>query len=380
MGNLAYLDRLLEDFIKDGPPGVGLKVFHGSTPVYERYLGYADLENRIPFNSGTILQLASMTKCIAVAAVMQLYEQGEFLLTDPVSKFIPSYKDQKVFKVDGRGNIAAVPAKSEVTVGHMFDMTSGLTVSWDWENLNSKAITKACRKLEEEGKYTLQEFAKAVGEIPAAFNPGEHFFYGQSHDILAAILEVITGMTFGQYLMKYFFKPLNMPDTHFFVPEEKTNRIAVLYNLMGGKRTPGQLPSFFFTKTFESACGGLYGTLEDYSHFAIAMTTGEYNGVRLLNENTIRLMAMNRLNPQAMNDFENAYLAGYGYGLGLRTRMNPAAGSNTSIGEFGWTGGFGTYVVMDPASQITIVYGHNSMPNREEYIHPRIRNIVYSGL
>ena len=380
MGNLSYLDQLLEDFIKDGPPGVGLKICHGGTPVYERYLGYADLENGIQFNSGTILQLASMTKCIAVAAVMQLYEQGEFLLTDPVSKFISSYKDQKVFKVDGRGNITAVPAKSEVTVGHMFDMTSGLTVTWDLENLNSKAITTAYRKLEEEGKYTLQEFANAVGEIPAAFDPGEHFFYGQSHDILAAILEVITGMTFGQYLKKYFFEPLNMPDTYFFVPEEKTSRIAVLYNLMGGKRTPGQLPSFFFTKTFESACGGLYGTLEDYSHFAIAMTIGEYNGVQLLNENTIRLMAMNRLNPQAMNDFENAYLAGYGYGLGLRTRINQAAGSNTSIGEFGWTGGFGTYVVMDPAKQITIVYGHNSMPNREEYIHPRIRNIVYSGL
>lgn len=380
MGDLLNLDRLLENFIKDGPPGAGLKVFQGSTPVYERYLGYADLENGIHFNSGTILQLASMTKCIAVAAVMQLYEQGEFLLTDPVSKFIPSYKDQKIFKMDGRGNIAAVPAKSEVTVGNMFDMTSGLTVSWDWENPNSKAISAVYRKLVEEGKYTLQEFARAVGEIPAAFDPGEHFFYGQSHDILAAILEIITGMTFGQYLKKYFFEPLNMPDTHFFVPEEKTSRIAVLYNLIGGKRTPGQLPPFFFTKTFESACGGLYGTLEDYSHFAIAMTTGEYNGVCLLNENTIRLMAMNRLSPQALKDFENAYLAGYGYGLGMRTRMNPAAGSNTSIGEFGWTGGFGTYVVMDPVKQITIVYGHNSMPNLEEYIHPRIRNIVYSAL
>jgi CubicO group peptidase (beta-lactamase class C family) len=98
-----------------------------------------------------------------------------------------------------------------------------------------------------------------------------------------------------------------------------------------------------------------------------------------LNENTIRLMAMNRLNPQAMKDFENAYLAGYGYGLGMRTCINPAA-SNTSIGEFGWTGGFGTYVLMDPVKQITIVYGHNSMPNLEEYIHPRIRNIVYSAL
>lgn len=351
MGDLSHLDRLLEDFIKDGPPGAGLKVLIGNTPVYERYLGYADLENGIRFSSGTILQLASMTKCIAVTAVMQLYEQGEFLLTDPVSKFIPSYKNQKVFKVDGRGNITALPAKREVTIGHMFDMTSGLTLSWDWENLNSKAITKAYRRLVEEDKNTLQEFAKAAGEIPAAFEPGEHYFYGQSHDILAAILEIITGMTFGQYLKKYIFEPLNMPDMHFFVPEEKTSRIAVLYNLADGKRTPGQLPPIFNTKTFESACGGLYGTIEDYSHFAVAMTMGEYNGVRLLNENTIRLMAMNRLNPQAMNDFENAYLAGYGYGLGLRTRMKPAAGANTSIGEFGWTGGFGTYVLMDPLSR-----------------------------
>jgi len=380
MRSLSSLDRLLENFIVDGPAGAGLKVFQGNSPVYERCVGYANLENKTPFQFDTILQLASMTKCIAVTAVMQLYEQGEFLLTDPVSKFIPSYKNQQVYTMDGRGNIKTVPAKKEVTIGHMFDMTSGLTVSWDWENPNSKAITAAYRKLEAEGRYTLRDYADAVGEIPAAFEPGEHFFYGQSHDILAAILEVITGMTFGEYLKKYFFEPLNMPDTHFIVPDEKLSRLVTMYMLRDGTRTPGKFPAIFYTKTYESACGGLFGTLEDYSHFALAMTNGEYNGVRLLSENTIKLMAMNRLSPQALADFENAYLAGYGYGLGVRTRMNPAAGSNTSIGEFGWTGGFGSYVVMDPAKQITIVYGHNSMPNMEGYIHPRIRNIVYSAL
>jgi CubicO group peptidase (beta-lactamase class C family) len=160
MGDLKSLDRLLENFIKDGPPGAGLKVYKGNTSVYERCVGFANLENQTPFGFDTILQLASMTKCIAVTAVMQLYEQGEFLLTDPVSKFIPSYKNQKVYTMDGRGNITAIPAKSEVTVGHMFDMTSGLTVSWNWENPNSKAITAAVRKLEADGKYTLQEYER----------------------------------------------------------------------------------------------------------------------------------------------------------------------------------------------------------------------------
>jgi CubicO group peptidase (beta-lactamase class C family) len=381
MGDLKNLDWLLEGFVEKGPAsGAALRVYKGKEVVYDRCFGFADFDSKRPFKSDTICQMASMTKVIAAAAAMQLYEQGKFLLTDPVSDYIPTFKNRKIFTMDGRGNIITVPAKKELTVGHLFDMTSGITIDWDWENPNSKALTAISKKLQAEGRYTLSNYALAAGEVPGAFEAGEHYFYGQSLDIAAAIVEIISGKTFGQYLKENIFDPLGMCDTHFFLPEDKKDRCAVMYRMEDGKRVPASLPPVFYTTTYESACGGLYGTIEDYSRFALAMTLGEYNGVRILNENTIRLMAMNRLCPQALKEFENPYLSGYGYGLAVRTRMHPEAGSNTSIGEFGWTGGFGTWVLMDPAKEITIVHMHQSMPNREEYLHPRIRNIVYSAL
>ncbi|MBQ6551574.1 MAG: beta-lactamase family protein [Lachnospiraceae bacterium] len=384
MGTLKNLDPLLEGFIKEdgpSPAGAGLRVYQGEDCLYERYIGYRDAENRLPFTSDTICQLASMTKCIAVTAAMQLYEKGLFLLTDPVENYIPEFADRQVYDRTERGELFVRPAKSPVTVGQLFDMTCGVTVNWDRPDPNSHELFLGTEKLLAEGKYNLQEYAKLAGRVPGAFDPGTHFYYGQGHDILAALVEILSGKRFGEYLQENIFEPLGIRDAGFKVPEEKQDRLAVMYALTPEGRKLTKLPDIFYAPDFESACGGLYATLEDYSRFARCMTLGEWNGVRLLNDRTIRLMAMNRL-PEDIRkaDFENAYHAGYGYGLGLRTRMYPAAGSNTSFGEFGWTGGFGTWVLMDPAEKITIVYCHQSMPNREEFIHPRIRNIVYSAL
>ncbi|MCR4772427.1 MAG: beta-lactamase family protein [Oscillospiraceae bacterium] len=381
MGDLRNLDALLESFVGEGgPAGAGLRVYVGNDTVYERVLGWADENEKRPFRADTICQMASMTKCIAVTAAMQLYEKGMFLLTDPVEEYIPEFADHKVFETTARGENRVRPASRSVTVGDLFDMTSGITVDWHWNNPNSEALSAECDRLKAEGRYNLREFAAVCGRTPGAFDPGEHFFYGQSHDILAALIEILTGLSFGEYLKRNIFDPLGIKDMHFEVPEEKKDRCSVMYSLSEGKRVVGKLPPFLDFPGFESACGGLWGTLEDYSRFAVCMTNGERKGVRLLNDRTIRLMAMNRLSEKALKDFRNAYLAGYGYGLGVRTRMEPAAGSNTSVGEFGWTGGFGTWVLMDPKEKLSIIYFHQLMPNREEYIHPRIRNIVYSAI
>ncbi|MBQ5341510.1 MAG: serine hydrolase [Oscillospiraceae bacterium] len=377
---LKELDRLLDEVIERGPAGAGLRVFKGTELLYDRFVGYASEQKKTPFNGKTICQLASMTKPIASAACMMLFEKGAFLLNDPVSRFIPEFEKHEVYKFSPRGDITAEPAKNTVTVGHTFDMTTGITVNWHLKNPDSEGISDLSDKLMEEGRYTLQEFAKAAASVPGAFEAGEHYYYGQSLDITAAIAEIISGMSFGEYLNKNVFEPLGMTDTYFHVPEEKKDRVSPLYFLGPDGRREGDFPAIFYSPTYESACGGLFGTVDDYCRFALAMTLGEYEGVRLLSDNTIRLMAMNRLCPQALSEFENVYHAGYGYGLAVRTRMHPEAGSNTSIGEFGWTGGFGSWVLMDPEKQITIVYAHQSAPNMEEYVHPRIRNIVYSAL
>lgn len=386
MGSLKNLDTLLEGFIKeDGPAGAGLRVYKGDECLYDRCIGYADENLSKPFAPDTICQMASMTKCIAVTAAMQLYEQGKFLLTDPVEAYIPEFANRQVFDVVD-GETIVRPAKRSVTVGNLFDMTSGITVGWNIPgNPNSAALTEATNKALADGTYNIREFAKIYGSTPGAFDPGEHFFYGDSHNVVAALIEVITGKRFSEYLQENIFEPLGIKDMFFVVPEDKKDRVSAMWALRpDGTRGIGSLPPFFYSDTFESACGGLYGTLEDYSRFARCMTNGAWNGVRLLNDRTIRLMAMNRLCPAALADFNsnrtNPYLTGYGYGLGLRTRIEPEVGSNTSLGEFGWTGGWGSWVLMDPTEKISIVYFHQSMPNKEEYIHPRIRNIVYSAL
>ena len=380
MGSLKNLDALMNEIPGIGPGGAGLRVYQGEDLLYENYVGWADEEKKIPFTDRTICQLASMTKPIASAACMQVFEKGRFLLTDPVENYIPEYRDHKVFSYSPRGDLSVVPAKKTVTVGHLFDMTSGVTVDWHWKNPNSEAISDRMDICKKNGNYTLQAFAKAAGEVPGAFEAGEHFYYGQSLDVAAALLEILEGKTFGEYLKENIFDPLGMTDTCFRVPAEKRDRVSVLYRLTEQGREQTDFPAIFYSPTYESACGGLFGTIDDYSRFALAMTLGEYRGVRLLHDSTIRLMAMNRLGDQAMRDFENPYHSGYGYGLAVRTRMRPEAGSNTSIGEFGWTGGFGSWVLMDPVKRITIVYAHQAAPNREEYVHPRIRNIVYAAL
>lgn len=374
------LDRLLEDFIAHGPAGASLQVFQHDEPVYSRCIGYANVEKRQPFALDTICCLASMTKIIASAAVLQLYEQGRLLLTDPVAKYLPEFKDHKVFRLDPRGNILEEPARNEMTLAHLFDMTSGITINWHEKNLNSQILSDQSDALDREGRYTLREFARICGTTPSAFEAGEHFYYGQSLDVLAAVLEVITGQRFGTYLKEHIFDPLGMKDTFFVVPENKKDRLATLYRLEDEQRIPLEWPPLFTTTTYESACGGLYSTTADYASFAQALTLGQYRGVSILHPRTIRMMATNRLKGAALEEFSGPYHSGYGYGLAVRTRMNSSEGSITSPGEFGWTGGFGSWVLMDPATQITILYMHQSIPNREEYIHPRIRNIVYAHL
>ncbi|MBR6321432.1 MAG: beta-lactamase family protein, partial [Lachnospiraceae bacterium] len=219
MGNLKNLDLLLEKYVNDTMiAGAGLRVYRGSDCLYDRCLGYADAEEKKAFRPDTICQLASMTKCIAVAAGMQLYERGAFLLTDPVEKFIPEFADRKVYYADERGIIGTRPAKSPVTVGQLFDMTSGISVGWETPTFNGKEMSEGTQKLIAEGRYTVQEYAKLCGRVPGNFDPGEHFYYGDSHNIIGALIEVITGQTFGEFMKENIFDPLGMPDTFFKVP------------------------------------------------------------------------------------------------------------------------------------------------------------------
>lgn len=232
---------------------------------------------------------------------------------------------------------------------------------------------------------TVQGMSQVLSKVPLAFDPGTHWHYGLSHDVLGALIEVLSGKSFGEYLEENIFAPLGMRDTSFRLPPEKRDRLAARYLLEDGRRVRVGADvdeDYQPDATYESGGGGLLSTLEDYTRFAQAMACGgSLEGVRILGSQTIDLMRQNHLSPQQMEDFNWPFLAGYGYGLGVRTMVNPQAGGcNGSLGEFGWCGMLGTWVMIDPAERLTAVYMQQLTPNLEAYHQPRMRSVIYGSL
>jgi len=270
-------------------------------------------------------------------------------------------------------------------------MSSGLP----YEGNDTETGRQIARKINElkskseGGKFDIRALSKAIAEIPLAFDPGTHWMYGMSHDILGALIEVLSGKKFSQFLKDEIFDPLGMKDTSFRISEDKRNRLCTMYDrskdgVLTKNTNAGERVGARFEPDDILECGGsgLLSTLGDYSRFAHMLARGgELDGVRILSRKTIELMATNHLNPQQLADFNWPYLAGYGYGLGVRTMIDPAAGGcNGSIGEFGWSGLAGTWVMIDPKEQLSAVYMQQMLPNFEAYHQPRLRNVIYGSI
>lgn len=246
------------------------------------------------------------------------------------------------------------------------------------------------------GMYALPvgELARRISEIPLEFDPGTHWHYGLGYDVLAAVIEEITGKTFGAYLSEAVFEPLGMSHTTFVYREEMEKDLASAYRLVDGThvKVPGT-PKVTADggPRYESGGGGLMSTLGDLIRFAGMWGQGGiWKGRRILGRNTIDLMRRNHLRGQALEDFrkmaEQSYpwYKGYGWGLAGRTLMDcQEAGSNGSLGEFGWCGAFGPYILADPERGLGVVYVQQMSPvigGMQDYCHPRVRNVVYSLL
>lgn len=370
----------LESLSARGIVGCDLAVARGSDIIFRHHTGLADREAGRPIASDTIYRMYSMTKPITCAAALQLYEQGKFLLTDPVADYLPEFASMRVASTRPNGQAAVLrPAQRKMTLRDLFTMSSGL--SYD---LDSPSI----RRLREEtgGAFTTRQFAQAIAREPLLFEPGEHFHYSLSHDVLGAVIEVISGQKLGDYLHEHIFAPLGMHSTWFRVPEGEMGRVACCYQPQADGSPAQRLPyhnGYQNGTQVESGGAGLSSTVEDYMRFAMAMThLGQLpGGARVLGRGTVELMRLNQFDPVRMADFDWIQFRGYGYGLGVRTLVSPAqAGYAGTPGEFGWGGAAGTYVLMDPASGLSIVYAQQAMPSDEPYIHPRLRNLVYRAL
>ncbi len=374
----SRLDAFLRKITGTVVPGLDCCVYYRHEPAYRACYGYADAAAKRPITTDTMYYLYSASKVITCAAALQLHERGEFLMFQPVSDFIPEFRDMKVARRLVNGNAELVPATRPIRIQDLFTMTGGL--SYD---LESPAIRRIRR--ETDGRCPTLATVKAFADEPLLFEPGTRWNYSLCHDVLGALIEVISGKRFGEYLKEHIFDPLSMKDTSFRLPEEKRTRMAAQYTFDSAARTyaPKDGNAYVFGAEYESGGAGLISTVDDYMRFAETLCRfgTSADGERILSANSVKLMRMNHLTPQTQPDFNWVHLAGYGYGLGVRTLVDPTRISTLSVdGEFGWSGAAGAYVIIDPENEVTVCYAQHMLNCQEEYIHPRLRNVVYADL
>ena len=385
MADFKELSRLLEEILEQGPAGCGCAVARNGEILFEEYHGVKDLESGEPITADSVYRQYSTTKVAVCTAAMMLLERGKFLLNDPIYEYFPEWKDTMVAQPEEDGSYRVRPAKRPILIRDCFSMAMG--IGYGGTDYTHQAAEKVRAQLRANvGEYTLQQEIKAMAEVPVAFDPGTHWLYGFGHELVAGLIEVVSGKGVGQFLKEELFEPLDMKNTGYHYFGDIRERMVTTYLL---KEDGSREASPYFQRDelfepeakYEGGGAGLFSTVRDYLALTQMLACGgEYQGRKIMGRKTIDLMRCNQLNEQQLKEFRNPYLEGYGYGCGVRTLMDPSAGVNSSVGEFGWTGMLGTYVSIDPAEKLSLVYMHNLFPNREAYIHPRIRNIVYGVL
>jgi len=366
--------------------GASVAVYHRGQEVYKQHVGVMKDDGQ-KVDDKTLFRLYSMSKPVTAVAAMQLFEQGKYLLHEEVGKYLPAFWGGKVARLKSSGAYGWYnpPVVGNMTIEQMLTMTAGLTYGGCFHpaEIETSRIVEQLSK-DTQDNYTTRQFADAIAKAPLMFEPGSHWNYSFCMDVVGALIEVWSGMSFGEYLKKNIFEPLGMNDTFFHIPEEKRERLSDFweYNEQADSyRLYGETDRPLYTgRAFESGGAGLISSLEDYGKFAkmLANRGTSPEGVRILGSATVDLMRRDHLNDAQKADYDWETLKGYSYGLGVRTMVNPAAGgSPSSVGEFGWNGLPGPYVLADPDRELAIVYMQQLYPNMEAQIQPRLRNIVY---
>lgn len=374
-------------------PSNAVVIYHGGKKVYSYAAGYADLETKTPFTGEEYVNIYSCSKVTTVTAAAQLLEKGRFLMNDPLYAYIPEYKDVTVRDKNGEIRRAARP----ITVGDLFSMTAGFNY-----NLNCPAIVNA-REI-TGGKCDTLTVIKELAKEPLSFDPGDHWQYSLCHDVLAGLVEAVSGMKFRDYVKKNVFEPLgmdksvyhhtdeildNMASQYSFVPNGQSSNFDLVEAQKYGKSgegtfvNVGKRVSHILGEEYDSGGAGISTTVDDYAKLAAALAGGGMgvNGERILSSNTVELMKVDRLTPEQHMDYNWPALAGYGYGMGVRTHIDRAkSGSIASLGEFGWGGAAGASFYADTKHNLGIFYVQHCLNPREEWYQPRLRNIVYSSL
>ncbi len=369
----AFQDRLTGWRI----PGNDCLITKDGETVYRYRSGWADAENKRPMRGDELYYFWSASKVITTSLALRLHEQGAFIMEDPLYEYMPEFKDMTVKKtIDGHEEI--VPAENPIRIRHLFKMTAG----FDY-NFNSPAIRQV--RKDTDGRCPTREVARAIAASPLCFEPGKGWRYSLCHDVLGALVEVLAGKRLRDYAREVLFDPLGMNDTCYNLPpEEKRDRFAVQYHFRNDENRyvpSGEGCDHILGPDYDSGGAGIVSTCADYARFTATVSCGGTSpeGYRYLSPQTVRLWHSDALDPDERAAF--SWMSGYSYGFGVRTMVNPAAaGSLAPIGEFGWGGAAGVWVIIDPENRVSLTYTQHMLNNQEPFIGPRLRNILYACL
>jgi CubicO group peptidase (beta-lactamase class C family) len=315
--------------------------------------GWADLESKRPMSRDTLFRMASTTKPVTAVAILMLLEEGKLRLTDPVSRFIPEFKDTKVaIAKTGSEEIELVAANRPITIRDLLTHTSGLGSGGP----GSKEAAK--RRQPRKPTDTLADVIPRLGAMPLDFQPGTKWAYsgGAGFDVLARIVEIASGQPFDQFLQQRLFEPLGMKDTFFVVPDERKPRLATIYRGSAKGLEKVTTPNFLANTSYFSGAGGLTSSAEDFARFAqMLVNGGQLNGRRVLSPRTVRLLGSNQVGTLFGGQLGRPR-AGLGFGLGVEVVQDAiTAGWQRSNGSYGWDGAFGTIFEVDPREQMIAV-------------------------
>ena len=363
-------------------PGAVLMIWRGGKPVYAQAVGQRDPALPAPMSMDDIFRIYSMSKPIVSVAAMMLVEEGRIDLDAPVAKYIPAFAQLKVGVEKsgplGQKTLELVDAQRTMSVRDLMRHTSGLTYGFFGSGLVKQAYRVSNLELGRDTDNA--EFAERIARLPLAYEPGTTWDYSVSTDILGRIVEVASGQPLAAFLKARLFDPLGMKDTSFTVPEpDRQARIAE--PLPGDGIVPGA--ALFDPRrpaAFQSGGGGLLSTAPDYARFLLMLQGGgQLDGRRYLSEATLKAMTRDQLGPQTVRTALYLPGADYGFGLGFAVRLQPAKGRDSAVGEYYWGGAGGTYMWVDPANDLFVVYMVQSPKQRVAH-RAALRELVYTAL
>lgn len=372
--NFEKLSRYMNTLQDKGIPGCDIVVWQNHREIFRYMCG--EREPGVPMRGDELCWLYSATKVFTMTCAMQLVEQGKLSLTAPVADVLPAFSHMTV-----RDGDVIRPARTTMTLEHLMSMQGGLNYQ-----------TNVPPVLECREKYgvnaTTRQIIDALAQNPLDFDPGTRYQYSLCHDVVAAMVEAVSGMTFSQYVQKHIIEPLEIEDLGFRPSAEQLARFSACYRWNEEKQQSLETDRTynmyrFLSERYDSGGAGLFGGVTGYIRLADALANEGMGctGAKILSQASIDEMRRDRLCNIREKKFIPFQRPGYGYGLGVRTLIDPTP-SRSPVGEFGWDGAAGAYVLIDPTNRLSAFYVQNVLGYTRTYYdyHPAIRDCIYEGL